>query len=187
MSKKQPRVFVAVELSPDTRDAISDWVQAVRRKDDGVRWLAPRSFHLTLRFLGETDAGQIPTLAEALQTSLEELPAFPIDWVRIVPFPPRRRPLVVALEPEQSGPLMELAAAVEQVVVGCGFPVEKRCFTPHLTVGRLRRRGGPPPTTLSADSSRRIPMRVQQTALFSSELLPTGAEYSVLARFAHPS
>ncbi len=186
MSKSKPRIFVAVDLPNTTREAIAEWVGAVRREDDGVRWLAPDCFHVTLRFLGETDRQQIPALTAALHAALTKFPEFPIEWIRLAPFPPRRRPLVVALEPETNGALIELAAVVEHAVVECGFPPEPRRFTPHLTVGRLRRRGGPPPA-LGADVDRRIPMQVQQTTLFASRLLPSGAEYSALAHFAHAS
>jgi 2'-5' RNA ligase len=82
--------------------------------------------------------------------------------------------------------LKELQARIESGMVELGFTQEKRGYTPHLTVGRLRSGKGRKSVAQALDAIRATDlgeMEVREIILFRSHLKPTGAEYTKLGSF----
>ncbi len=175
------RAFVAVELDAAARRRIAEWVDRTRREGEGVRWVAARSWHITMRFLGEIDPGTVPELLSALRVALEEVPPFATRWERLAPFPPGRRPSVMALHPTSGTDLSILAGIVERALEGVGFERERRRFHAHLTLGRFRGRGAGGAAGESR-ASEPIVVPVEELTLFESELRPAGALHHPLGR-----
>jgi 2'-5' RNA ligase len=96
---------------------------------------------------------------------------------------------VVALGLEPEAELTLLAAGVERGAVAAGFPPEGRPFRPHLTLGRTR---DPRRFRLAAGVTASVTAQgdawdVVETVLFRSDLAPSGARYTPLARIPlHP-
>ncbi len=193
------RAFFAVDVDDATRAAASDVASALRAGPDGgeVRWVRPESLHVTLRFLGEIDARRVPELTSRVREQTERLSPFRMRLGGPRPFPSLRRPTVVVLDVEPEEPLRELAEAVERGVVAAGFAPETRTFHPHLTLGRVqRRRGGDRRRTgrrfstgMDAAAPADVACDVTESALFRSELAPSGARYTPLERIplgSHP-
>ena len=113
------RVFVAIDLPPQLREALASLIEGMREESDGVRWARPGGIHLTLRFIGEVSEDGLAPLREQLGRSIPHATApFEVTARGIGTFPERGRPRVlwVALE-EESGALPSLQAAVEAAVV----------------------------------------------------------------------
>jgi 2'-5' RNA ligase len=187
------RTFFAVDLDDATRTAASDVASALRAGPDGgeVRWVRPESLHVTLRFLGEIDAGRVPELTSRVREQTERLAPFRMRLGGPRPFPSLRRPTVVVLDVEPEEPLRELAAAIERGVVAAGFTPETRSFHPHLTLGRVQRRSGGDrrrtgrrfSTGMDVAAPADVACDVTESVLFRSELTPSGARYTALERF----
>jgi 2'-5' RNA ligase len=136
------RAFVALKLAPAAEAAVADFIASLRAasdaRGDGVRWTSRHKLHLTLRFLGDRVAA---SSLERLAGTLEEIAGATADFnigVRgFGAFPDLSRPRViwVALE---SAELSALADQVERAAIGAGFAPERRAFTPHLTIARMR-------------------------------------------------
>jgi 2'-5' RNA ligase len=62
------RAFVAIPLPPEIRLQLDDLIRKLRSFRADVRWTAPQSIHLTLKFLGEIDPGKVPELWEPFPT-----------------------------------------------------------------------------------------------------------------------
>jgi RNA 2',3'-cyclic 3'-phosphodiesterase len=60
------RLFIAVPVPPDVREALADAIAPVRRDVD-ARWQSQDTWHLTLRFLGDTPAEAVPRIGAALE------------------------------------------------------------------------------------------------------------------------
>ena len=65
-----PRLFAAIEIPEDIRDALSDMEVPM----PGARWVEADNMHLTLRFAGDIEKGVAREFAHALARI--ELPAF---------------------------------------------------------------------------------------------------------------
>ena len=80
--------------------------------------------------------------------------------------------------------MVELARRVDAALAALGLPRDERPFSPHVTLGRVRRPGGNPVLTdaLGSASAREFGrIRVASVALVRSELGPRGARYTELA------
>ncbi len=182
------RAFIAVELPPAGREAIEGVTRDLRaRAGDGVRWVRLEGVHLTLKFLGDIDAGSVPAISQALARCA--LPAAPFDLYLegVGAFPNARRPRVVwvglggALEP-----LMALQQSIEGELEALGYARERRAFTPHLTLGRVRDRISPPQGRAFSEAlggvsvQPDIKLPVREVSLMQSDLQPSGAVYTRL-------
>jgi 2'-5' RNA ligase len=146
---------------------------------DGVRWVRPEAWHVTLRFLGRIEASRVAPLARRASRELAELRPFALRLGPAELFPTPRRPRVVALGLAPQAPLAELAQALERAVAAEGFAREERPFRAHLTLGRVRERSFPAVDGIAAAAEE---FEVEEVVLFRSELLPSGARYTPLER-----
>ncbi len=102
-------------------------------------------------------------------------------------FPNPRRPRVIWLGvDEPTGALSRLHQDVEQAISPLGFPTERRRFSPHLTLGRVKRgRSSAELEALGRYATRarvRVgTMEVSAVYLMRSDLRPSGAIYTELA------
>ena len=174
------RAFVALELDPGVRSRIAGLIAQLGPSIDRVRWVAPESLHVTVRFLGYAP----PAALVQLQGPLAEAAArcapadAPVRGLGI--FPERGSPRVlwlgIAVPPTFAG----LQAECERAAVAGGFPPEPRPFRPHLTLARWSQH----------DRRPRLPAmdlgvaRLERLVLFRSEPRRTGSLYTPLAAFA---
>ena len=60
------RVFVGLDIDEEIRGKIAEFVQEVRRFAPDVRWVAPESLHVTLKFIGEKPEVAVAEIEKAL-------------------------------------------------------------------------------------------------------------------------
>ena len=63
------RTFVAINLPPEERLRLHAALEPLRARDLPVRWIAPESLHITLKFLGDTESGALPEVERVLDHS----------------------------------------------------------------------------------------------------------------------
>lgn len=177
------RAFLAIEIAPDTRNHIAAAVEQLKSRLHGIRWVAPRNIHLTVKFLGDIAESKIEPIGAALGAALRPFPRCIINAKGLGVFPTLRRPQVLWVG-LVGDPLIALAARVQSALAPLGFAPEERPFRPHLTVGRVRHAN-------RVDRSLEQELRrwtdhafgaspVDEVVLFKSELSATGANYTRL-------
>lgn len=171
-----PRLFVAIDLPAETKDKILSL-----REDDlpPGRWTRREALHLTLHFIGDAPEA----VARAYKKVLGEVDAgtFDIDIQGVGQFPNNDRPRVIWAGVRNTPELRALHEAVGAALEREGFLRERRRFHPHITLMRFRKpiRRGAASRWLGAHADFYAePFRVEQFALFESDLQPTGAVYS---------
>jgi len=178
------RTFFAVTLSEEAREAAARLAGRLRgsERGEGVRWVRPEGYHLTLRFLGNVARDSVAELAERVTEEVAPLAPFAIQLGGALVFPSPRNPRVVALAVEPEALLASLAERVERGVVAVGRKAERRRFRAHLTLGRVRNRRFP---SVDGEASIDCPaFPVDEIVLFQSDLQRTGAIYTPLERIA---
>lgn len=176
------RTFIAVELPADVRAALSALIDrmAVRWPERGVRWVKGDNMHLTLRFLGDTDEALVPDLNAGLDGIAKGAAPFELRLDGAGCFPNARRPRVIWVGLGDPGDrLLPLQEQVERLARACGWEREKRAFSPHLTLGRVRERTRSPEGDWLA-APEPLAFRIEAMQLIESQLKPTGAEYAAL-------
>lgn len=98
-----------------------------------------KNYHITLKFLGDTDTGRYDVLVAALDSSSR--PQRVECFIKgLGCFPNAANPSVIWAGMEYASGLMDkLFLFAENAAVGAGFPPEQRKFSPHLTLARVRR------------------------------------------------
>ena len=182
---KRIRLFVAVGVPGPQLALLKRSSATIRGAIDDARWTPPENQHLTLKFLGSTPEDLLEPIGAALDTVAGAVAPEKIALSGLGAFPSRRRARVLwAGVDDPSGLLARLAGGLDEALRPHGFEPEKRSFTPHLTLARLRT-----PADLSgvlADSAPPAdfsPFLVDSIELFSSKLSPHGATYEVLDHF----
>lgn len=176
------RLFVALPQSDAVLGELAAIVARLRRKDDGLRWMQPESWHITLQFLGNTD----PEQYECLLARLGEVRSRPVP-VRLdeLSFFPR---VGVFFAGVRIAPELELLAnRITAATNSCGFVAETRAFHPHITLARARgqNRGQPLRTLESRVQHQPAFTRfvASEFLLYESHLSPSGSTYEVLRSF----
>ena len=153
-SENTIRAFIALPLPQDWTEALAYTVSELRRSlPDGIRWVDPSGIHLTLKFLGPTDAKIAPSIVDALATNLAGATSPALSLYGLGTFPAGRNPRVVwAGVSGDSASLETLHRSAEDAAVSLGWPEEKRPFRPHLTLGRVRDKVSPRQRQTVADA-----------------------------------
>jgi 2'-5' RNA ligase len=181
---QQVRVFFAVALPEEARQAAARLAGRLRESErgEGVRWVRPEGYHLTLRFLGNVARDAIAELEERVAEQVTPMAPLAVHLGGALVFPSPRQPRVIALAVEPEALLASLAERVERGVVAAGFSAERRRFRAHLTLGRVRNRRFP---SIGGEAATDCPaFPVDEIVLFQSDLLRTGAVYTPLAHLA---
>ncbi len=181
------RAFIAIRVGEQIERAIAELIDELRRPGDGIKWVSVRNLHLTLKFLGPAvPIGKLEPLTRELGKIAERTAAFEIDAAEVGGFPDLNRPRVLWVG-LSSAALMELAWAVEDTAERCGFARERRPFTAHLTIARIREAHGWGKTMRVLDKARERRFgacKVGEMLLYSSTLGPNGSIYEPLATYS---
>lgn len=125
------RLFVALALP----DAVKQSLVALQGGIPGARWQTREQLHLTLRFIGEVDGAQMAAIDDAL--SLISAPAFTLELKAVGSFGGKTpRDLWAGVKPNEA--LNHLQRKIESALQRIGLPAEKRKYTPHVTLARLK-------------------------------------------------
>jgi 2'-5' RNA ligase len=177
------RLFTAIELPDAIRERLIEAQQLLRERIQGkVSWVAGEKLHLTLKFLGEVAASELPRLCEALGEV--KSPGFSLAASQIATLPPRGNARVISSEVEGDlNVLDKLFESIEAVCEQFGIVCEKRKYHPHITLARLR---VPRHIEREIEELRFKPANrfcVEQFVLMQSRLSSKGSEYQCVASF----
>jgi len=184
------RAFIAIELPQEVQTSLAEIIKQFSSHGIRcVRWVAPDNIHLTLQFLGEVPLSTLTALKIALQPVAGSQEPFVINIRGIGAFPNNRHPRVIWAGLQAPANLMTLQTLTSRTIQQTGIQVEDRTFSPHLTLGRVKRDAAPFDLhTLSSTLEKLTAgdmgiVRVQSITLFRSDLSSQGPIYTALGHF----
>lgn len=179
------RLFVALEIPFAVRENLAALLKALHAVSPQTRWVRPENLHVTLKFVGEVPETKLAAIRGALAGARSDQPVT-LDFRGLGFFPNEKHPRVFWASIAGSPNLKTLAADVDMATEKVGIPLEKRPFSPHLTLARF----APPrlPEQLRAAIQENAArdfgsLRTGQFHLMESKLRPSGAEYTRLESF----
>ncbi len=181
------RIFIAIPIPAPCRDALTRMQSHLQTGTKDVRWTPVASIHLTLKFLGETDSGIIPPMAESLRSASSRTNRFRLRLAGLGCFPHLKSPRVVWCGVEgDTDTLSSLQKTVETACTAFGFQPEDRPFRPHLTLGRVQSGRGLQALAdrIASGSGLECSFGVDGFNIYKSVLKPQGAVYTVLETIA---
>lgn len=181
------RIFIAVDISGETRRKVSQYIEDLRRKYGRLRvgWEKTEKLHLTLKFLGDTDEKRLRDLIAAANETRKFFSPFKLQILQTGVFPNPRKARVLWLGvKDETNSLKKLNDVFESRCEKIGFEREKRNFSPHLTIARLRE---PEKSYELAETHLREnffsdEFDVSEVAIYESRLTPGGSLYSIVSR-----
>ena len=183
---EQIRSFIAIELPDGLRLELARLQATLRQPDDRwVKWVDPQGIHLTLKFLGNIPADKISPITGAMEAAVQGISPFCLEVSKLGAFPNLRQVQVIWVGVSgETDRLRELQQHLDSELEPLGFSPEKRGFTAHLTLARLRHQA---PTderqklgqVISAAEFRSAHLiEVKAINLMKSQLTREGAIYS---------
>jgi len=121
---------------------------AARYEGAAAQFVAPEQVHLTLHFLGNVSARDLPETIESIDRAKKGLHAFALAPGEIIALPQsarRQRPRLIAIETDAPADLLELQRRLAQRFARPAREKPGDRFLPHITLARFRWSGGGEP------------------------------------------
>ena len=179
------RLFVAIEIPKEVRAAVASLLNEFRALSPQTKWVRAENMHLTLKFLGETDAAKLSEVKSAL-VSIHSTQPVMLQFRGLSFFPYAKGPRVFWASIQSTSDLASLAGEIDNAMHKLGFPLESRPFVPHLTLARFNepRQAAALRNAVVEKASRSIgSFSAREFHLIESKLKSTGAEYATLQTF----
>ena len=188
------RTFIALELNEALQRSLSEIISQISQELPDLRWVDPHGIHLTLAFLGELSDEQLVEAIHAAEEAATKATSFEYRLKGLGIFGSPQQPRVIWMGVEdlpsgkvQGSPLQQVHRVLSRELELRGFEVEKRPFSPHLTLARLKQ-------PLSTEAQQRLQhllhskqagasssiYHVSSLCVMKSELFRTGAKYTCL-------
>ena len=191
------RTFIAIELPSDIRKRITEHIARLRHEFPDVRasWSREENLHLTLKFLGDIAVSRIADLSKATAEAARSVNPFELTVGDCGTFPPQGQPKVLWIGTTpgaqafvkagaQASCLHVLHEVIDDECAEAGFEREARPYHPHLTIARLRTRGG---SRSLAAAHKEFGFANQtfiasELVVFRSELRSEGSKHTIISR-----
>lgn len=173
------RVFLALEIPDGIKEYLSATAHSMAKHISGVKWVKPEGQHITLKFFGEIDSGKAKEIERTLTGIDKEHGPVTMRLKGVDAFPNLRHARVVVVTFDEGvDNVKTIFHDIEYRLADIGVEEEKREFTPHITLGRVKT----PALLLNKDipSLENKGFTVDKIVLYESTLTSSGAFYTPL-------
>ena len=177
------RLFTGLDLPAEV---VGNLEELLRRLKPSARihWSPPANLHVTTKFIGEWPEARLGELTGAL-AGMPSRPAIPVNVRQVGFFPNPRSPRIFWCGVDARG-LDLLAADTDAATSALGIEPEKRAYSPHLTLARIKEQVDLQPLrkrVAKLESLEFGSFEARSFFLYRSTLKPTGSVYTKLAEF----
>jgi len=185
------RLFIGIPLAPNIEKAIEEEVEQLKSESKTkIRFLPKEMWHFTMTFLGYQEEAVVPLIEKAMEKTLEifgkETDSIEIEFDKIIYGPLHRNPRMIWLTTTEktSKSIDKLKKILEDNLWdnGVRWQRESRPYFAHLTLARFK--------NISVNHlpplDRFLPLKYKAESFdfLASQLLPTGAVYTLIRRVA---
>jgi 2'-5' RNA ligase len=180
------RIFLAIELPAEIRRKVKNVQDMIQDSSTSslkeVKWVEENNIHLTLKFLGELIPKQIESLIQGAKEAVQSSIPFSLSLKNLGAFPGWSRASVVWVGVETGREeVIRIYKRLEETLSSLQFEKEGRPYSPHVTIGRIKRRRDKgnrqydlekPNSDFSTEA-----FHVEKVSVMKSTLTPTGPIY----------
>lgn len=133
------KTFIGIKIIPTTM--LFDYYSEIKNnlKSQKISWVEPNNFHITLKYLGNTNNDQFLKLDKILQNISKYHCANSINIEGFGVFPNIKNPKVLWFGAKKTKFIHDLFIDIEENLELLNFKKENRKYTPHLTIGRIKK------------------------------------------------
>ncbi len=135
------RTFIAVDVPDEVKEQIGEYIQSIKTTmDKNIKWVNPKNLHFTIKFLGEIRKSELPALKDCVQRTAAEFDRFLIELSGLGVFPNENNPRVFWVGTDIGGDsMLDIFHDLENMLEKCGYDRDSKTFSPHLTIGRVKK------------------------------------------------
>lgn len=177
------RTFLAspVKASGTLPDLLESMKEELPEKS--IKWVDPSTLHITVKFIGDTEDRLIPVISGELEEIGRDFRVKEGNLAGLDYFSAHGIPNVLYANIEGFDGVEDIARRIAVALERLGIPDEKRDFSPHLTLARIK---------FLSDKRRFLemvrnysdkviqPVRMDRIVFYHSTLLPGGPVYKPL-------
>lgn len=168
------RIFIALPISPELQESIHQWQK--RYSDLSVRWLAGENLHITL--VPPWEEGDVESVITKLQSLANRVGSFTVHFDTAGFGPDPKAPRLIWATGPTPQELLYLKKDIEKIL---NYTPDRKTFLTHLTLARFNPADFINLTNVSFIKQVDWVEQINSFVVMESKLLPTGADYTVLA------
>ncbi len=130
------RAFIAVEVP--VSNELEQFSSAVKDTKAPLKMVNLAKVHITLKFLGDIDESLVPDIEKVIKYAVSGIQPFTMNLKGTGAFPNLNRISVIWAGMENAEALGEIARKIDSGLKPLGLKPEKRKFSPHVTVARVK-------------------------------------------------
>lgn len=130
------RGFIAIDI--DVFPKLVQFENEIRNSGANVKLVEPENIHITIKFLGDTDEGLVERIEEIIKDAAGGLDPFEIKLKGAGVFPNNNYIKVMWIGIENGERIGKIANKIDEKISELGFEKEKRRFSAHLTIARVK-------------------------------------------------
>ncbi|KYK24411.1 2'-5' RNA ligase [Thermoplasmatales archaeon SG8-52-4] len=175
------RGFIAIDIEPFQK--LIQLENEIKNTGANLKLVEPENVHITLKFLGDTDEALIDRIEEIMKSSVKDIGPFTIKFIGSGFFPNQNYIRVIWIGIENIEQLSKIAKKINEQTSNLGFEKEKRGFSAHLTIARVKSAKNKDKLLQIIDKYKDIEFGIFNASnikLKKSELTPKGPIYTTL-------
>ncbi|MFL3005191.1 MAG: RNA 2',3'-cyclic phosphodiesterase [Candidatus Neomarinimicrobiota bacterium] len=186
MNEKLKRTFLCFPVPLEVKSKKNMLYSTLEGSPAQINWVKNDNLHLTLKFIGYTTESQIPKIISILSKITIKYKPFELVINSTGCFPKKERPRTLFLGVEgRLNVLSDLFQNIENEFEKIDIEKDRNVFFPHITLARIKypQIHTPDIDLFLKSSYDPIDLSLDRVQFFSSELLPSGAIYTLLKTF----
>jgi len=130
------RGFIAIKIN--TTSSILEFEKEIKKTGADVKLVEPQNIHITLKFLGDIEETFIDEIEQIIKDAIKEIKPFTMKLNGTGVFPNNNYVKVIWIGIKEAQIIETIVKTIDENLSKLGFKKEKRSFSPHLTIGRVK-------------------------------------------------
>jgi 2'-5' RNA ligase len=175
------RGFIAIDI--DSFPKLKQFENEIKNTGANVKLVEPENIHITLKFLGDTNEDLTDQIEEIIKNAVKGKDPFEIQLKGAGVFPNQNYIKVMWIGIKNGEKIGKITKKIDEKISEFGFGREKRGFSAHLTIARVKSAKNKEKLLQVIEKYRDIEFgifKVNSIKLKKSELTPKGPIYTTL-------
>ena len=130
------RTFIAIDIPVSQK--VTEIINELKKTQIDAKIVETENMHLTLKFLGDIDENLIDEIEKIIKDAILNMQPFEITLKNLGVFPNQKYMKVAWIGVENAEHLKKIAETIDTKLKDLGFEKEKRPFSVHLTIARIK-------------------------------------------------
>ena len=134
MTKFRGFIAIDINVTPNILNLLKD----ITNSNADIKLVEPQNIHTTLKFLGDVQEDNIDEIEQIMKDSVKEIEPFTLKLSGTGVFPNQNYIRVVWIGIKDAEIIEIISRSIDERLSQLGFKREKRGFSAHLTIGRVK-------------------------------------------------